>query len=103
MFKLRIEILNPALVLKPGSFIKADIVVRTQTEAIVIPKSVILDRGGSKIVYVVDRGLAVERRLKTGIENKDEVEILEGLKAKDQLIIEGFETLRPRSQVKVIQ
>lgn len=103
MFKLRIEILNPNLVLKPGSFIKADVVVQTKTEAIVIPKSVILDRGGSKIVYVVDRGLAAERRLKTGIENRDEVEILDGLRAKDQLIIEGFETLRGRSQVKVIQ
>lgn len=103
MFKLKVEIPNPALVLKPGSFIKADIVVQNKTEAIVIPKSVILDRGGSKIVYVVDRGLAAERRIRTGIENKDEVEILEGLRAKDQLIIEGFETLRARSQVKVIQ
>jgi multidrug efflux pump subunit AcrA (membrane-fusion protein) len=103
MFKLKVEIPNPALALKPGSFIKADIVVENKTDAIVIPKSVILDRGGNKIVYVVDRGLAAERRIKTGIESKDEVEILEGLQAKDQLIIEGFETLRGRTQVKVIQ
>jgi membrane fusion protein (multidrug efflux system) len=103
MFKLKVEIPNPNLVLKPGSFIKADIVVQNKTDAIVIPKSVILDRGGARIVYVVDRGLAAERRIKTGIENKDEVEILDGLRAKDQLIIEGFETLRARSQVKVIQ
>lgn len=103
MFKLKVEIPNPNLALKPGSFIKADIVVQNKANAIVIPKSVILDRGGTKIVYVVDRGLAAERRIKTGIESKDEVEILEGLRAKDQLIIEGFETLRGRSQVKVIQ
>jgi RND family efflux transporter MFP subunit len=103
MFKLKVEIPNPSLALKPGSFIKADIVVQNKADAIVIPKSVILDRGGNKIVYVVDRGLAAERRIKTGIESKDEVEILEGLRAKDQLIIEGFETLRGRSQVKVIQ
>ena len=103
MFKLKVEIPNPTLVLKPGSFIKADIVVRNKTDVIVIPKSIILDRGGSKIVFVVDRGLAAERRIKTGIENKDEVEILEGLRAKDLLIIEGFETLRGRSPVKVIQ
>jgi membrane fusion protein, multidrug efflux system len=103
MFKLKIDIANPRLVLKPGTFIKADIVVQEKPEAIVISKSVILDRQGNKIVYVVDRGIAAERRIKTGIENKDEVEVLEGLRAKDQLIIEGFETLRNRSQVKVIQ
>jgi membrane fusion protein (multidrug efflux system) len=103
MFKLKVDIANPRLVLKPGSFVKADIVVQEKPSAIVVAKSVILDRGGNKIVYVVDRGMAAERRLKTGIENKDEVEILEGLQAKDQLIIEGFETLRNRSQVKVIQ
>ncbi len=103
MFKLKIEIANPQLAIKPGTFIKADIVVQEKPEAIVISKGVILDRQGNKIVYVVDRGMAVERRIITGIENKDEVEILEGLRAKDQLIIEGFETLRSRSQVKVIQ
>ena len=103
MFKVKIDIANPQLILKPGTFIKAEVVVQEKPAAIVISKSVILDRQGNKIVYVVDRGMAVERRIKTGIENKDEVEVLEGLQAKDQLIIEGFETLRNRSQVKVIQ
>jgi RND family efflux transporter MFP subunit len=103
MFKLKIAIANPTLALKPGTFIKAEIVVQEKQEAIVIARSIILDRQGNKIVYVVDRGLAVERRIRTGIENKDEVEVLEGLKAKDQLIVEGFETLRSRSQVRIIQ
>jgi len=103
MFKLKIAVANPQLILKPGTFIKAEIVVQEKPEALVISKSVILDRQGSRVVYVVDRGMAVERRIKTGIENKDEVEVLEGLQAKDQLIVEGFETLRNRSQVKVIQ
>jgi membrane fusion protein (multidrug efflux system) len=103
MFKLKVEIANPRLTLKPGTFVKADIVVQEKPSAIVISKDVILDRSGNKIVYVVDRGMAVERRIKLGIENKDEVEILEGLRSSDQLIVEGFETLRNRSQVKVIQ
>jgi membrane fusion protein (multidrug efflux system) len=103
MFKVKIDIANPRLILKPGTFIKAEVVVQEKTAAIVISKSVILDRQGNRVVYVVDRGMAVERRIKTGIENKDEVEVLEGLQAKDQLIVEGFETLRNRSLVKVVQ
>jgi hypothetical protein len=38
----------------------------------------------------------------TGIENKDFVEIIEGLKENDKLIIKGFETLRDNSKVKII-
>ena len=103
MFKLKIAIANPQLVLKPGTFIKAEIVVQEKPRAIVISKGVILERQGGRVVFVVDRGLAVERRIRTGIENKDEVEVLEGLQAKDELIVEGFETLRSRSPVKVVQ
>ena len=33
----------------------------------------------------------------------DPVTVLEGLRAKDQLIVEGFETLRGRAQVKIVQ
>lgn len=103
MFKLKIEIPNTDLRLKPGTFVRADIVVQEKDSALVIPKDVILDRRGAKTVFVVDRGFAVERRLQTGIENRDEVEVLSGLRPDDRLIVEGFETLRNRSRVKTIQ
>ena len=38
----------------------------------------------------------------TGIENKDFVEIIEGIKENERLIIKGFETLRDNSKVKII-
>jgi RND family efflux transporter MFP subunit len=101
MFKLRVEIPNPGLLLKPGSFIKADIVVQEKAEALVIPKSIILDRRGAKTVFIVERGIALERRIQTGIENADEIEVTSGLKPSELVVIEGFETLRDRSLVKI--
>jgi len=103
MFKIKIEASNPNLLLKPGMFVRADIVVQEKKEVIVIPKDIILDRRGRKIVYVVQRGIALERRLELGIETSDSVEVLDGLALEDSLIIEGFETLRNRSRVKVIE
>jgi len=41
--------------------------------------------------------------LVTGIEDDDNVEILDGLFENDQLIIRGYETLRENSRVKVLQ
>jgi len=103
MFKIKIEASNPDLLLKPGMFVRADIVVQEKADVIVIPKDIIMERRGRKTVYVVQRGFALERRLELGIESSDSVEVIEGLEPADSLIIEGFETLRNRSRVKVIE
>jgi len=103
MFKLKIEASNQDLLLKPGMFVRADIIVQENEDVIVIPKDIILDRRGRKTVYVVQRGIALERRLELGIDNSDSVEVTKGLNPDDSLIIEGFETLRNRSRVKVIE
>jgi len=103
MFKLKIEAANQDLLLKPGMFVRADIIVQEKEDVIVIPKDIILDRRGRKTVYVVQRGIALERRLELGIDNSDSVEVTKGLNPDDSLIIEGFETLRNRSRVKVIE
>ncbi|MGB2906451.1 MAG: efflux RND transporter periplasmic adaptor subunit [Candidatus Aminicenantaceae bacterium] len=103
MFEIKIEASNQDLLLKPGMFVRANIIVQEKVDVIVIPKDIILDRRGSKTVYVVQRGIALERRLELGIESSDSVEVVEGLTLEDSLIIEGFETLRNRSRVKVIE
>lgn len=103
MFKIKIEASNLDLLLKPGMFVRADIIVQEKADVIVIPKDIILDRRGRKTVYVVQRGIALERRLELGIETTDSVEVVEGLNPEDSLIIEGFETLRNRSRVKVVE
>ncbi len=103
MFKIKIEASNPDLLLKPGMFIRADIIVQEKADVIVIPKDIILDRRGRKTVYVIQRGIALERRLDLGIETRDTVEVTQGLNPDDSLVIEGFETLRNRSRVKVLE
>ena len=103
MFKIKIEASNPDLLIKPGMFVRADIIVQEKADVIVIPKDIILDRRGRKTVYIVQRGIALERRLELGIETRDSVEVTQGLNPDDSLIIEGFETLRNRSRVKVIE
>jgi RND family efflux transporter MFP subunit len=103
MFKIKIEASNQDLLLKPGMFVRADIIVQEKADVIVIPKDIILDRRGRKTVYIVQRGIAMERRLELGIETSDAVEVTQGLNPDDSLIIEGFETLRNRSRVKVLE
>ena len=103
MFKIKIEAANKDLLIKPGQFIRADIILQEKADVIVIPKDIILDRRGRKTVYTIQRGIAREQRLQLGIETSDSVEVVEGLNPGDNLIIEGFETLRNGSRVKVIE
>lgn len=102
-FSGKLSINNPELKLRPGMFVKADIITAKKDSVIVIPKNIILSGNRGKTVFVVERNSAADdRRITTGIENKDFVEVVEGLKVNDRLIIKGFETLRDNSKVKII-
>lgn len=102
-FTGKITISNPELKLRPGMFVKADIVVAHRDSAVVVPKSILLSSGRGRIVYVVDQSTALERRITTGIENQDYVEVTDGLKVNDRLVVKGYETLRNNAKVKVIR
>jgi RND family efflux transporter MFP subunit len=102
-FAGKLEVDNPELKLRPGMFVKANIITAQKDSAIVIPKNVILTGSRGKYVFVVGRNSSADdRRITTGIDNQDYIEVLEGLQANDRLIIKGFETLRDNSKVKVI-
>jgi len=102
-FAGKLDIDNPDLKLRPGMFIKANIITAQKDSTVVIPRDVIMSGSRGKYVFVVGRNSAADdRRITTGISNQDEVEILEGLSPNDRLIIKGFETLRDNSKVKVI-
>jgi membrane fusion protein, multidrug efflux system len=102
-FKGNISINNPDLLLRPGMFVKADIVTDHKDSVIVIPKSIILSRQRGKTVFIVDRGVAVERIIETGLENITETEVIRGLEKNERVVTSGFETLSNKSKVKIIK
>lgn len=102
-FKATATIDNPKWLLRPGMFVKAEIIAAKKDSAIVIPKNIIISKRRGKTVFVVDRGAADERVITTGLENQEEVEVTEGLKLQERLVVKGFETLRDHSKVKIIR
>ncbi|HLN21275.1 MAG TPA: efflux RND transporter periplasmic adaptor subunit [Bacteroidales bacterium] len=102
-FKGTVTIDNPDLLLRPGMFVNASIITNHKDSVIVIPKSIILSRQKGKTVFVVDRGVAAEKIIETGIENLTETEVIRGLAKNDRLVTNGFETLGNRTKVKIIK
>jgi membrane fusion protein, multidrug efflux system len=89
--------------LLPGMFVKADLVVNRVENAIVIPKEIIKGRGRSQSVFISDKGYAAERRIYTGIENDDRIQVTSGLQLGDKLVVRGYETLRDKAKLKIVE
>jgi membrane fusion protein, multidrug efflux system len=102
-FKGNITVNNPDYLLRPGMFVKADIVTNHKDSVIVIPKSIILSRQRGKTVFVADRGVVSERIIETGLENLTDVEVTKGLSKNERIVTSGFETLNNKSKVKIIK
>jgi len=102
-FQSVLQIDNSMSLLRPGMFIKAAILSEKRDSTIVIPKETIISRQDGKVVFTVENGIATEKKITTGLESLDVIEVLSGLKTNDRLVVSGFETLRNKSKVSVIQ
>lgn len=102
-FQGNIVIDNPSLALKPGMFVKADIITARKDSTIVISKDIILSRQRGMTVYVINRGVANERVIFTGLENASEVEVINGLELNERVVTDGFETLSNNARVTIIK
>jgi RND family efflux transporter MFP subunit len=102
-FKGKVTIDNKDLKIRPGMFVKADIVVDKAESAIIIPKDAIISNRNRKYVYIVERNTAVMRVIKTGLEDEENIQIIDGLNENENLVIRGHETLRENSRVKILK
>lgn len=102
-FRGSIAINNNNLLMRPGMFVKADIVTARADSVIVIPKDIILSRQRGMTVYIVNKGVANERVIRTGLENSDEVEVTRGLNLNERVVTDGFETLSHNAKVTIIK
>lgn len=89
--KVRIQVANTAGKLKAGMFAQGDILTGVNAGAIVIPSSAVYrDDGAAKAssVFVLEGGKACRRTVRIGHERDSKLEIVEGLRAGEQLISE---------------
>jgi RND family efflux transporter MFP subunit len=81
------EVSNTDSRLRPGAFARADIVVVAGYRALLVPASSVVTFAGIDRVFTISDGKASEKRIKAGRRSDDGVEILEGIKAGDEVIL----------------
>ncbi|THJ20475.1 MAG: efflux RND transporter periplasmic adaptor subunit [Nitrospira sp. CG24E] len=84
--RVRLELPNPGLRLKPGMFGTVTLVTDA-ARMLVVPKEAVLDTGLRQIVFL-DRGEGsyTPYQVKLGRRSQDSVEVLEGIKEGDQVV-----------------
>lgn len=111
-FEIRIGITDPPGTLRPGMTASADIVTKTNPNALGVPLQCVALRavdqlvrkgeqradaaarfkpdkdGFVEVVFCVENGQAVARQVRTGIQSDDRIEILDGLK-EGEVVVSG--------------
>jgi HlyD family secretion protein len=116
-FQIKIGILDPPKTLRPGMTATADIVTMTNASALSVPlQSVALrtvdqlmkkgekrkdaearykpDKDGFvEVVFCIEKGRAIARQVKTGIQSEERIEILDGLRDGDEVVSGSYRAI----------
>lgn len=88
--------------LQPGMFSRLSINYDQRADALVVPRSALLEDGGEPAVYVVRKDKAQRTNLKLGYDDAGWIEVREGLKEGDAVVVAGKAALREGSAVQVL-
>jgi len=99
--EIQISIPNPDLLLKPGMFGKAEIILRSNPQAVMVPVQSVVTELDRDFVFVLKENKAVRRPVRKGVVRDTAVEILQGLVPGEQVVTAGQASLKDGSDVRL--
>lgn len=99
-FEVTIQLDRPDINLKIGMTGTADVTVATKKAAAVVPVEAIVEKKGKKYVFKVVDGKARLKQVTLGLVTESSVEIAEGVKIGDKVVVKGVEKLKDGQGVK---
>jgi HlyD family secretion protein len=97
---IEIEIPNPGFRLKPGMYARVTVKTDEKKEALIVPANAVVDTGGRRGVFMAAENDTVSfRPVTVGIEDSNQIEILDGLSEGDRIVTTGAAGLRDGDRV----
>ena len=93
---------NPDLSLKPGMFLNVTL-ARDEHDAVMVPEAALVPEQSRQFLFVIEAGRATRREVRIGGRQPGRVEIVSGLKAGEQVIVEGTQKVREGGEVRVLE
>ncbi len=94
---------NPKGLLRAGSFAKINLTLEQIPKTIMVPTECVIPDIKTSKVFVVSKGVAASRDVKTDVRTATKVQIIDGLKTGDSLIVSGIIQLRPKIALKIVK
>jgi len=100
-FTVKVEISNKDHRLKPGMFARVTIYLTIHKGALIVPFKSVMKREGATVVFVIEGATVRLRAVAAGITNEGEIEVMDGLKEGEEVIIEGHYGMADNTTVRV--
>jgi RND family efflux transporter MFP subunit len=91
-----VDVQNPGSGLTPGMYAAATVTLEERADVLGVPVQALA--GGTAMVVTGD-GRIEERKVRTGLETPERVEVVEGLREGDLVVVGGRSSLRPGDRV----
>ncbi|PTB88478.1 efflux RND transporter periplasmic adaptor subunit [Pseudidiomarina aestuarii] len=103
-FKVVLNVANPELSLKAGMFANVNLNYATREQTVTVPRYALQSLDNQHTIFTVDaEGVAHKIDVKIGFEDETHIEIVEGLKAGDEIVVNGQSNLKDAALVEVIR
>lgn len=99
--RAEVEVDNQGEKLRPGMFVEVTLIAERRDDVPVVARQAITERSGKKVVFVLKEQQVEQRVVTLGLGDDEIVEVREGLKAGERIVVKGIETLAEGSKVRV--
>ncbi len=98
---VRVELSNPGLLLKPAMFAQVEVMVSPKAKVLTVPVSAVIDSGTRQIVLIQHaEGRFQPREVKLGARSDSYVEVLDGVKEGDLVVVTANFLIDAESNLK---
>lgn len=80
--------------------VRGEVIIGTHRDALVVPEQAVVLRPAGSVVYVPEADSVQERVVQTGLARDGEIEIVQGLKAGETVVVDGAGMLSQGAKVK---
>jgi multidrug resistance efflux pump len=99
--EIQISIPNPGFVLKPGMFGRAEVILRSNPQAVLVPIQSLFTEVDKDFVFVLKENKTFRRAVRKGVVRDTVVEILQGVSPGEQVVTAGHLSLKDGTQVRL--
>jgi membrane fusion protein (multidrug efflux system) len=100
---VKAQIPNPEHQLKPGMFANLDLTLQIRERDVIIPEGALVFDQQKVTVWVIGQDDIVQpRQVKLGVRRPGSAEIVEGLQAGENVVVEGIQKVMPGAKVKAV-